>query len=1502
MQAKPLDNPEIINSFDRAPYERTVFFDGCDSLSRIARRIDEAEVVLDVGVGSGALGRYLCESKNCTVDGIDIDSKQIQAAAKWYRDVVEADIDNDDLSYQFIGRKYDVIVCADVLEHLRKPDRVLSQIRKWLKPNGRVLVSIPNLAYIGLVADLLAGEFNYRREGLLDETHVRFFTRRSLIQFLQSNGFQIISTDAVSTPLRESEFRDCALDTLPPKLRSYLLAMPDSLTYQFIVEARPFVKTVFDESIVSFPQRSLPWMFAAQLYWRPKGADYQEEASVSAVGTLGCEAQLLRFSLPENLNEIYALRLDVADRKGYLRIYSITLGTGSGNVIWEWDRDWRTLVSGNNAQVDIGGPLDEGFGAVLCLGGEDPRVELPIPPTVLQSTKFLDESVQLEVVCGWPQSSDYEVIIRSMSLGTSIGTAFLAERTSAQLSLMGIDHERQVNRLKALVNKAQRQQQTLETQLLTYSKEIVKLQTELGRWRRLIRSAEFYVSIMYRIKNRIPGRERSYVLNAAPARGLRPIAPGVWHSLDNDPNFALTRADQRALPGGWRRFSIQLSALDGVKLSPKIYFSVSGEYSELNSVVLEHSGESTYSANIRFPNKLLSLRLDPGDSPGIFRMGQIIVGPVMQKKLTNVRWMQYLKDVIRRPNVYMAAAQRLAKIYVDQGPKALVREIKAKIFTHDKKCRDQSYEEFNRDYCTLSEKDREAIRRNIDLFQLRPLISVIMPVYNTPASLLRSAIESVQGQMYPNWELCISDDASTLSHVKEVIAEYSSVDSRIKLVQRSVNGHISEASNSALQIATGQFVTFLDHDDELAEFALYAVAKVANDIPHVQFMYSDEDKISPTGERVDPYFKPKWNPELFLSQNYLNHLSVYRTARVRELGGLRCGFEGSQDYDLALRYLEGIDQRDIFHIPYVLYHWRATDGSTALDSNEKSYASRAGKRALEEHFARIGISAEVDFAPGFPDSINFHKVTYSLPNDVPSVAILIPTRDGLALLRRCIDSLLTRTHYPKFEIVVIDNQSREPETIRFLDQLVANGSARVLKYEDNFNFSAINNFAVDHVTSDLVCLLNNDVEIRNESWLTEMVRHAVRPKVGAVGAKLYYEDGTIQHAGVVLGVGGVAGHSHKYASYDDHGYFGRLKLTHNCSAVTAACLLVRREVYCEVGGLDSRNLPVAFNDVDFCLRLAEAGYSTVWTPYAELFHFESKSRGYEDTPEKQQRFLREVNYMKSRWGDSLHNDFAYNPNLSLSSENFTRASTPRVKRISEFQAMSPKHDTVQDFRNVAYSFLHGIGIEVGARHNPADLPGCCEVTYADVMHRDDAIALFPEFPPERFAKVDFIVDLDRLGFTEVADETLDFVIMNYMIEQLANPIRAIAELFRIVKEGGYIVLSALDRHYSIDDRRPLTSYDHLFQEFQAGTTDVTDAHYVEFLRVASPQIIESDAELHTALAQARLRRERVHVWNSASFESFLYRAFKDLGIEAILRYRSVARTNGQEYFSLWQKS
>ena len=572
----------------------------------------------------------------------------------------------------------------------------------------------------------------------------------------------------------------------------------------------------------------------------------------------------------------------------------------------------------------------------------------------------------------------------------------------------------------------------------------------------------------------------------------------------------------------------------------------------------------------------------------------------------------------------------------------------------------------------------------VESFRYKPLISVILPVYNTPEDFLREAIQSVIDQVYPYWELCIADDASTRSSIQSILAEYQEKDSRIKVVFRTQNGHISASSNSALELATGEFIALLDHDDVLTPDALYEVVHLLNQHPEADMIYSDEDKLNEKGQFASPFFKPDWCPDSFLSRMYTCHFGVYRRELVNQIGNFRIGYEGSQDYDLVLRLTEKTDY--IFHIPKVLYHWRIHSESAASGTEAKPYAYQAGLTALQDAIDRRGEKGIVQQVQGFP---GHYIVRYEI-KEYKQVSIIIPTRDLGELLDRCLESIFTKSTYPNYEVILIDNGSVEDYTHQVITKWKEKESSRFKCYRLDipFNYSKLNNYAVSQAKGDYLLFLNNDTEIITSDWIEAMVEQAQRPSIGAVGALLLYPDNTIQHAGVLLGVGGIAGHGHKYFPKVDGGYFNQIVSMNNYSAVTGACLMCRREVFEKVGQFDEQ-LAVAFNDVDLCLKIFSQGYHNICLPHVVLYHHESKSRGSDETAEKRNRFEQETELIRQRWKAILKHDPCYNPHLSRTKPNYSirlKHSDNQVLAISLSEDQESFWGCGIDFPQVGQSF------------------------------------------------------------------------------------------------------------------------------------------------------------------------------------------------------------------------
>jgi O-antigen biosynthesis protein len=531
-------------------------------------------------------------------------------------------------------------------------------------------------------------------------------------------------------------------------------------------------------------------------------------------------------------------------------------------------------------------------------------------------------------------------------------------------------------------------------------------------------------------------------------------------------------------------------------------------------------------------------------------------------------------------------------------------------------------------------------RLNVTRAEL-PSVSILMPVCDPLPRFLNEAIQSAVAQSSRDWQLCIADDASQNSEIRQIIRE-AAHDRRVNFVFRDQRGNIAAATNSAFALARHPYAICLDHDDLLARPAIELLSRFVSVHPNTEFLYSDEDKIDAQGRRHAPTFKPEFSPDLIHSYNYINHIAMYRSQAIREVGGWRSAFDGAQDYDLNLRIIERTSDRNIRHLPLVLYHWRAIPGSTAFNLDAKPWASEAGRAALQDHLDR-----SLSGAQALIHRQTLYRVAYPLPKPEPRVSIIIPTRDQHTILKACVQSILNRSTYRNFDILIVDNGSTEEESRALLTMLELDPRITVLREPGPFNYSALNNRAVRATDAPFICFLNNDTQVVTPEWLSELVSYACRPGTGCVGPRLLYDDQTVQHAGVVLGLGRAAGHVFTRTPRDGEGTYARSSIACNYSALTGACLLMRRELFLAAGGFDEEQLPVVFGDIDLCIKVRNLGFYHVFTPFAELFHYESFSRGPDNSPEKLARFNQQRDAFIRRYHSQLRQDPCYSPHFSL---------------------------------------------------------------------------------------------------------------------------------------------------------------------------------------------------------------------------------------------------------------
>ena len=541
----------------------------------------------------------------------------------------------------------------------------------------------------------------------------------------------------------------------------------------------------------------------------------------------------------------------------------------------------------------------------------------------------------------------------------------------------------------------------------------------------------------------------------------------------------------------------------------------------------------------------------------------------------------------------------------------------------------------------LTEADLEE-QRNYK-FKVSPKVSVVVPMYNTNEIFFKELIESIEKQTYSNWELCLADGSESEN---ENLKQYMK-NEKIKYKFLNSNKGISENTNEAIKMATGEYIGFLDHDDILSEDALYEIVKCINENEEAEFIYSDEDKIDQTGERFEPYFKPDYSPETLECNNYITHFVVVKKELIDEVGMLDSKFNGAQDFDFVLRAT--VKAKRVEHISKVLYHWRVHRDSTANVADAKPYAYEAGVRAVKAHIERCLKKGQVEDGQDVP---GIYKIKYEIEGN-PKVSIIIPNKDNVNLLKKCIESIQSLTTYKNYEIVIIENNSEKKETLEYYNEITKSENIRVINSGlKEFNYSALINFAVKNVDGEYILQLNNDTKVLTPDWLEIMIGYAQDKNIGAIGARLYYEDKTLQHAGIIIGLSGIAGNMLVNLPFGKHAYFGREAATRNVSAVTGACMFSRRELYEEVGYMDENDFKVAFNDVDFCLKLMEKGYRNLYIPYVELYHYESKSRGYEYSKEKEERFNREAENFKRKWKKYIDYDPYYNINFTRKTCNY----------------------------------------------------------------------------------------------------------------------------------------------------------------------------------------------------------------------------------------------------------
>jgi GT2 family glycosyltransferase len=709
-------------------------------------------------------------------------------------------------------------------------------------------------------------------------------------------------------------------------------------------------------------------------------------------------------------------------------------------------------------------------------------------------------------------------------------------------------------------------------------------------------------------------------------------APFTWTTTGDEPFFLIPCL----LDKGWLRIHLRLTSQAAGRV--ELYVDSGGAFKLFTAVDVDKPGSTVDKRFVaHFPKPIRAVRLDPLDGPGEFHLEKLRVVPLPRPVAlfhALCAKLQLLRNARRLGLGLRTGLGLLLRGDLGRFKQKLVKEFKGSAYYDSTSALATYSYDLWRQARQLTEADRARLRAEAETLADPPLISVLVPVYNVPERYLRLALDSVLRQLYPHWELCVADDHSTQPHVRKVLEEYARRDQRIKVVFRMQNGNISAATNSALAVAQGEYVALLDHDDELAEHALFRMAQAVVADRAVDMLYSDEDKLELDGRHVDPFFKPEWSPEYFLACMYTCHLGVYRTELVREVGGFRSDFDSAQDYDLVLRLMA--NGARIRHVPEVLYHWRKLPTSTASDGSAKPQAPEVARRALRSYLEQTGRAGTVEPAP---TSFDFNRVRFALVGR-PKVSIVLASAckpaviDGASgfYVEKCIRSIRDKSTYDNYELILISNNDVPAELAERLRQWRVN----VIVHKAPFNWSAVNNLGAAAAAGEYVLFMNDDMEVITPDWLEAMLEFAQLPEVGAVGAKLLYPDGRLQHAGVTVLDGDPTHVFHQYPGYHPGYFFGNV-LHRNVCAVTGACLLTRKDVFQELGGFDV-TFPLEFNDVDFCLKLLASGRRIVYMPYAQLYHFESATR--------RSTVTLALKRFKDRWSHKIRRDPYHNPNLS----------------------------------------------------------------------------------------------------------------------------------------------------------------------------------------------------------------------------------------------------------------
>jgi GT2 family glycosyltransferase/SAM-dependent methyltransferase len=989
--------------------------------------------------------------------------------------------------------------------------------------------------------------------------------------------------------------------------------------------------------------------------------------------------------------------------------------------------------------------------------------------------------------------------------------------------------------------------------------------------RLLFQSVAWKCSAPWRVLKRILGLSKVGINQLIPMVPMQRAADGSWEG-SGIAQFLVPIAPTR----GWIR--IRTTIFSSASTQACLYFDTGSSFHEGERFNLGPvGGEITFDRLVPFRQTVFMIRFDPAHFSGDFAVRSFSLEPMSRLSANllaayvNIKKM-YDGTAGHRPSILLG----LKFLFTGQWQvfhKQLLSNAGGEIAV-------SSYDGWLKLHAT-TENGRQRMRATIATWKNPPTISVLLPVYNVDEIYLRQCIDSVLRQTYPHWELCIADDASPRPHIKRLLKEYEAKDSRIKVIYREQNGNISAASNSAMDLATGEFVALLDHDDELAERALFRVAEAIMRDPSLDMLYSDEDKVSPQGTHSDPFFKPDWSPDYFLSCMYTCHLGVYRAELVKKVGGFRSEFDSAQDYDLVLRVIA--ETSKIYHVPDVLYHWRTIASSTAAERQGKPESHERARRAIQEYLDKQGRKAVVNDGP----AAGCHLVKYDLIG-APLISIIIPsacqrqeteTGESVYMVLQCVQSIRKISTYKNVEILVLDHMNMPVDLEADLLKL----DVKRVSYDFDFNWARVNNFGAAAANGDYLLFLNDDTQPITADWLEQMLGYAQWPEIGAVGARLIYPDGSLQHTGVCL-PGGKPTHPFYRYPGNHPGHFYSNQVHRNWSAVTGACLMTKAEVFHACGGFDTK-FPLNYNDVAYGLQLMDRGFRIVYTPAAELYHFESKTRNPEVRAD-------EMLAIQDIWNKRYRWDPYYSPNLSVDSNDFRIDHLPMLSlnlpsryapgdsRSAVAPAALPANKPIDRAKwsatrhRISRQYLAGDGIEIGALHQALWTPPEARVKYVDRYGVEGLREHYPELKDFKLVKVDIIDDGEKLH--TIPDESLDFVISNHMLEHCENPIGTIRSHLKKVKPGGVLYYAVPDKWMTFDINRELTPFEHMLEDDRLGPEQSRHQHYMEWA-----QWVNCKTGDDIAVEADRLDKLNYsihfHVWDDAAFRHFVQSTQKYLG-------------------------